>query len=112
MDNLQKNSLKERVKKFLSAERVSNSEFATIANVTPAYVSSIKKNLSFEVLEKLYRINTRVSIAWLLWGYGEMYSNTSTVVKNLQEENAQLKRENAMLQKIVALYERNENAEK
>ena len=31
MDNLQKNSLKERVKKFLSAERVSNSEFATIA---------------------------------------------------------------------------------
>lgn len=50
------NSLKDRVKKFLETERISNSEFAEIAGVSGAYVNSIKKNLSFEILAKLYSL--------------------------------------------------------
>ena len=104
------NALKDRVKKFLEIERISNSEFAEIAGVSAAYVNSIKKNLSFEILEKLYKINPRVSISWLLWGAGEMYNNNASTIKSLQDENAQLREKVAMLQKIVSLYERNENA--
>lgn len=106
------NELKTRVKKFLEVERISNSQFAEIAGVSAAYVNSIKKNLSFTMLHKLYSINPRVSISWLLWGIGEMYNNNNSTIKNLQEENAQLREKVAMLQKIVSLYERNENAKK
>lgn len=103
------NLLKDRVKRFLEMEGLSNSEFAEMAGVSNAYVNSIKKNLSFEMLEKLYKINPKVSMPWLLWGAGEMYSNNDTV-KALQDENAYLREKVAMLQKIVSLYERNESA--
>lgn len=105
------NTLKDRVKKFLVNERISNSKFSEMAGVSEAYVNSIKKNLSFEILSKLYSINPRVSLAWLMWGVGEMYHDHSAL-KTLQDENAQLKEKVAMLEKIVMLYERNENAKK
>lgn len=104
------NNLKDRVKKFLVTERISNSQFGEIAGVSDAYVASIKKNLSFEVLKKLYYVNPRVNLAWLLWGDGEMYNNDSSALKSLKEENATLREKVAMMQKIIALYERNENA--
>ena len=103
--------LKERVKKFLIFCRVSNSEFAEIAGVTPAYINSIKKNISFDILEKLTEINPRLNLSWLLWGKGEMLTDLSTLQK-LEQENENLKRENAYLQKIISLYERNENGTK
>ena len=103
------NTLKDRVKKFLNLEGISNSEFTTIANVSAAYVNSIKKNMSFDMLEKLYNINPNVSIPWLLWGTGAMYSNDTNTIKMLQDENANLREKVAMLQKIVSLYERNES---
>lgn len=103
--------LKERVKKFLSYCRISNTEFAEIASVTPAYINSIKKNISFEVLEKIAELNPRLNLAWLLWGKGEMLTDVSDFQKII-EENENLKRENAYLQKIVDLYERNENGTK
>lgn len=104
------NTLKDRVKKFLETERISHSEFAEIAGVSAAYVNSIKKNLSFQILEKLHGINPRVNISWLLWGAGEMYNNNASTIKALQDENAILRDKVSMLQKIVELYERNENA--
>lgn len=106
------NNLKDRVVKFLFTERISNSEFAEIAGVSAAYVNSIKKNISFEILHKLYLINPRVSISWILWGEGEMYQNNQSTIKSLQDENARLKDKVSDLQKIVALYERNENAKR
>ena len=106
------NNLKDRVVKFLFTERISNSEFAEIAGVSAAYVNSIKKNISFEILHKLYLINSRVSISWILWGEGEMYHNKQSTIKSLQDENARLKDKVSDLQKIVALYERNENAKR
>ena len=103
------NTLKDRVKKILDMEGISNSEFATMAGVSAAYVNSIKKNMSFDMLEKLYNINPKVSIPWLLWGEGEMYNSDANTIKMLQDENANLREKIAMLQKIVSLYERNES---
>lgn len=109
---MESNTLKERVKKFLEMERVSHSQFAKDAGVSEAYVNSIKKNMSFVMLKKLHAVNPRVSIAWLLWGVGEMYNNNASTLKALQDENAQLREKVSYLQKIVSLYERNENAKK
>ena len=50
-------------------------------------------------------------MSWLLWGKGEMLTDVSDFQKII-EENENLKRENAYLQKIVDLYERNENGTK
>jgi transcriptional regulator with XRE-family HTH domain len=109
---MEANTLKERVKKFLESERISHSQFAKDAGVSDAYVNSIKKNMSFEMLKKLHDVNPRVSIAWLLWGVGEMYNNNASTLKSLQDENAILREKVTYLQKIVELYERNENAKK
>ena len=111
-NKMAENQLKSRVKKFLETERVSNSEFGELAGVSPAYVTSIKKNLSFEVLEKLYAINPRINLGWILWGKGEMYTNSAATIKILERENAELKEKVAMLQKIVDLQDRVQNAKK
>jgi predicted S18 family serine protease len=49
-------------------------------------------------------------LPWLLWGEGDMYTNTEKEVASLKAKNTQLTEKVAMLEKIVALYERNENA--
>ena len=104
------NTLKIRVKNFLAMNRISNSEFAEIAGVSSAYVTSIKENMSLEMLKKVYDINPSVSLPWLLWGEGDMYTNTEKEVAALKAKNTQLSEKVAMLEKIVALYERNETA--
>ena len=104
------NTLKIRVKNFLAMNRISNSEFAEIAGVSAAYVTSIKENMSLEMLKKVYDINPSVSLPWLLWGVGDMYTNTEKEVSALKAKNTQLADKVAMLEKIVALYERNETA--
>lgn len=106
------NALKDRVKKFLQVERISKTEFGEIADVSAMYVNSLKKNMSFEILKKLYKINPSVSLKWLLWGEGTMYETGDKNEKKLAEENAILRDKVSMLQKIVDLYERNENGQK
>ena len=97
------NTLKDRVIKFLYSENISNSEFAERAGLSAPYVHTIKKNISFDVLHKLYLINPRVNLSWLLWGEGEMYLNNQSQIKILQEENARLKDKLADVQKIANL---------
>lgn len=106
------NTLKNRVKKFLETERVSNSEFAQRAGVTPAYIYAIKKNIGIPILQKLVEINPAVNLSWLLFGVGSMYNNDTAMIDNLQRTNRELSDKVAMLQKIVSLYERTENGTK
>lgn len=109
---MEDNTLKERVKQFLAAERISFTEFGELADVTPAYVNSIKKNISFEVLEKLIKINPAVSLDWLIFGKGSMFTTDTIKIKKLEQENKILSDKVAMLQKIVDLYERQEAGQK
>lgn len=106
------NNLKDRVKKFLLQERISNSEFAHRAGVSHAYTNSIKKNIGLDVLAKIVEINPAVNLSWLLFGIGSMYTNDTATIEKLQRENRELSDKVAMLQKIVTLYERNENGTK
>lgn len=99
------NGLKMRVKNFLSLNRVSNSEFARLAGVSAAYVTSIKESISIDVMRELYKINPALSLKWLLLGIGNMYESSDKEVIKLQKENAILTEKVAMMQKIISLYE-------
>lgn len=106
------NTLKQRVKKFLSTERISSTEFAKLAGVSPAYTNSIKKNISIDIMQKLVEINPAVNLSWLLFGIGAMYNNDNTRIAQLQKDNQELSDKVSLLQKVITLYERNENAKK
>lgn len=102
--------LKERVKKFLLTERISNAEFAKIAGVSAAYISSIKKNIGLSTLQKLVKVNPAVNLTWLLFGTGSMYSASDTELEKLKVENKQLSEKVLYLSKIVDLYEQKDRA--
>lgn len=104
------NTLKDRVKKFLVMERISNQDFAKLAGVSESYVAAIKKAINFKVLHVIYTINPRISLAWILWGEGEMYSNAQIELKQMQQTIAHQADKITDLQTIVELYKRNENA--
>lgn len=101
--------LKERVKKFLAAEKITNSEFGKITGTSASYVTSIKTSMSFDMVAKLLKINPRLNLEWLIVGTPPMYSNDNTELKTAQKEIADLRKEISYLQKIVALYEGNTN---
>lgn len=102
--------LKDRVKKFLAVEHVSNSEFAKMAGVSAAYISSIKKNIGLSTLQKLVKINPSVNLSFLLFGVGSMYNASDTEIEKLRAENKQLSEKVLYLSKIVDLYEQKDRA--
>lgn len=104
-------TLKDRVIFFLKKSEVSFSEFSRIANVSTAYIPSLKQNIGIDKLKILKNINKNLSLDWLLLGIGEMFSDNETLRK-LEKENADLRRENALLQKLTAAYETQLNGTK
>lgn len=103
-DNTLTNTLKDRVIFFLKKSEISFSDFSRMAGVSAAYIPSLKQNIGIEKLKILKKINPDLSLDWLLLGKGEMLSNYETL-KKLEKENADLKRENSLLQKLVNAYE-------
>lgn len=104
------NQLKDRVKKFLQLEHVSNSEFAKLAGVSAAYISSIKKNIGLQTLQKMVRLNPALNLSWLLFGVGSVYNASETELEKLRVENKQLSEKVLYLSKIVDLYEQKDRA--
>lgn len=102
--------LKERVKKFLQIEHVTSSEFAKMAGVSSAYISSIKKNIGLNILQKIVKINPAVNLSWLLFDVGSMYNASEKELEKLRVENARLLDKVQDLSKIVALYEEKNRA--
>lgn len=109
---MEQNTLKIRLKKFLKSERISNTEFATICDVSAAYVTSVKQNISFEILQKIVNINKNLNLNWLLFGTGMMYSNSTEEIERMKKTISEQNEKIAMLQKIVELYEVAKTAQK
>lgn len=101
--------LQQRLKKFLSAERISNSEFGRLTGTSASYVTSVKTSISFKMLEKIQNINPQLNINWLIFGTGEMYRGESAALESIKRENIALREKVSLLQKIVDLHEKNEN---
>lgn len=69
-------NVKDRLLLFLKNRRINNSEFGRMFDVSTAYVSSIRKSISPEMLDKLRSRFPELSIEWLLTGDGQMLNNT------------------------------------
>lgn len=104
-------TLRQRVEKFLQVEKLTAAEFSREIGVSPAFVTSIKKNIGLDKLEKMRKINPRINLNWLLFGEGSMYTDDSEL-KELRQEVAALREKVTLQQTIIELYQRNENAEK
>ena len=66
-------SVKERLQQFLKEEGISASEFARKMDLSPAYLTSMRKSMPEEKVEKLTRIFPQINRDWLLYGEGDMY---------------------------------------
>lgn len=66
-------SVKERLQQFLKNERISGSEFARKMNVSPTYLTSMRKSMPEEKVERLMEVFPQLNRDWLLYGEGEMY---------------------------------------
>lgn len=66
-------SVKDRLLRFLKAEKLSKTEFARRMDVSVAYVSAMRKSLPEEKVKKLCSLFPTLNRDWLLYGEGEMY---------------------------------------
>jgi transcriptional regulator with XRE-family HTH domain len=72
-----------RLKQFLAAENISQSQFADTIKVVRASVSHVlsgRNNPSYEFMRAIMLAYPRLNMEWLMIGEGKMY-------KNAQEEN-------------------------
>lgn len=65
-------TVKERLMEFLKSERISRSEFSRRMNLSPAYLSSMRKSMPEEKVERLIREFPQLNRDWLLYGEGSM----------------------------------------
>lgn len=109
--NYKQLTLRQRVENFLEVEKMTNAELSRKLGVSPAFVTSIKKNIGLDKLEKMRAINPRINVNWLLFGEGSMFTDDSEL-KELRAEVLALREKVALQQQIIDLYKRTENAEK
>lgn len=66
------NTIKERLAEYLKYKRVNKSEFGRMVGVSNAYVSSIRKSIQPDKLERIGSAFPDLNVSWLLTGDGEM----------------------------------------
>lgn len=69
-------TVKERLQEFLKNEGISSSEFSRKMDLSPAYLTSMRKSMPEEKVDKLLRVFPQLNRDWLLFGRGEMYIDT------------------------------------
>ena len=69
-------TVKERLQHFLKTEGITASEFSRKMDLSPTYLASMRKSMPEEKVERLVHIFPQLSREWLLFGRGEMYSDT------------------------------------
>lgn len=66
-------TVKDRLLRFLQAEKISNSEFSRKMGLSPAYVGAMRKSMPEDKVTKLIELYPNLNRDWLLYGEGEMY---------------------------------------
>ena len=72
-------TVKDRLLRFLQAEKISNSEFSRKMGLSPAYVGAMRKSMPEDKVTKLIELYPTLNRDWLLYGEGEMYLEDPTV---------------------------------
>ena len=65
-------NIKERLQAYLKEKRINNSEFGRMIGVSNAYISSMRKAPSPEVISQLSTKFPDLNIGWLITGEGSM----------------------------------------
>ena len=76
-----------RLQQFLSAENISQSQFAETLGVARANISHIlsgRNKPGFDFIEKLLRAYPALNLDWLVTGKGKMYKSIGQPVKEEQ----------------------------
>ena len=74
-------NIKERLQAYLKEKRTNNSEFGRMIGVSNAYISSMRKAPSPEVISQLSTKFPDLNIGWLITGEGSMIKPISNVYK-------------------------------
>lgn len=73
-------TIKERLIAYLKYKGVNNSEFGRIIGVSNAYISSIRKSIQPDKVEKISSNFPDLNIDWLITGKGEMLRASITQI--------------------------------
>ncbi|MBD5358117.1 MAG: LexA family transcriptional regulator [Bacteroides sp.] len=66
-------TVKDRLIRFLQAEKISNSEFARKMGLSTAYVGAMRKSMPEDKVTRLIELYPYLNRDWLLYGEGDMY---------------------------------------
>ena len=81
--------IKSRLSAYLKAKGVNKSEFGRAIGVSSAYITSIRKSIQPDKLDKIAEVYTDLNISWLLTGEGEMLKGSLTQTVGNIQGNAQ-----------------------
>ncbi len=97
-NELTNSTLRERLKTYLNAKKISFTAFGETLGTSSAFVPNVKKTIGYDKLAIIYQKFPDLNLVWLLIGEGPMLikpgtykAEDSEIVKNLQLENAKLK---------------------
>jgi transcriptional regulator with XRE-family HTH domain len=78
-----------RLKQFLSAENITQAQFADSLNVVRASVSHVlsgRNNPGFDFIKAMMARYPRLNIEWLIFGKGKMYKDQETSKDDFHDE--------------------------
>ena len=112
-------SVKERLKFYIKSIKLSITAFEDSINVANGYVNSISKSVGVDKIELILENYPKLNLEWLLTGQGEMLKSAPHTFWRSDEEIKkaappegvlveleQLRKENALQTKIIAVLER------
>jgi len=82
--------MKDRIRKIIDTEQLSQSEFAEKVGVQRSNISHIlagRNNPSVDFIQKLLQNFDNLNAEWVLMGIGEMYKNNAENSDNQQDNN-------------------------
>jgi transcriptional regulator with XRE-family HTH domain len=128
-----KNTIRERLTAYLDQKKISKSEFGRRIGVSDAFVTSIKKSISPEKLQRIRTEFPDLNLDWLQFGTGDMIvtapivagdqnnvnnghdqhvSTDAGLVAALREAQAQTSKSQQQIDRLLTIIETFQNSQK
>lgn len=78
-------TVKERLVAYLEHKGINKSEFGRMIGVSNAYISSIRKSIQPDKVEKIAAAFPDLNVSWLITGEGDMLSENKNDVSMIKE---------------------------
>lgn len=108
------NTIKERLIGYLELKRISKSEFGRRIGVSNAFVTSLKKSIAPDKLQRIKEEFPDLNLEWLQFGTGEMLteakeqppaSNDAGLIAALREAQAQNSKSQEQIDRLLGIIE-------